>query len=109
MLKQSKVSDLTVYKDILVVLDRRKLRHGADSTASAVIRKYVEFALEADFALTYSNYNTTLHNCCIGIYSDIKADNNRVKSTEINLLDDIERELKKPHQRIIEEEIDYVY
>lgn len=99
MLKQSKVSDLTVYKDILVVLDRRKLRHGADSTASAVIRKYVEFALEADFALTYSNYNTTLHNCCIAIYSDIKADNNRVLSQQKLICLMILKESLKSHIR----------
>ena len=76
---QSKVSDLTVYKDILVVLDKREGRHGAESTARSVIRKYVEFELEADFAFTYSNYNTTYHNCCIAIYIDMKADNNRGK------------------------------
>lgn len=107
-MKTNRITDTEVYKDILNALDRRKTRQGADSTSAVVIRKYVKSAIEVGSPLSYSNYNTTLFNCMVGLDYSIRSDNGGfIKKTESNLLEDLERELKEPNQEVIEEEIDY--
>ena len=105
MMKTTRVTDIKVYQDILGTLDSRRKMLKYDSPASRVLRKYVKFLIEVGSPLSYSNYNTTLRNCLIEINQCIKSDNGYVKRKESNLLQDLERELKKPHQAIIEEEI----
>lgn len=107
MLKNNRTTDIEVYGDILEALNRRKTRQGAESTNAIVIRKYVQSAIEVDSPISYSNYNTTLRNCMIALNYAIRSDNEFIKKTESNLLVDLERELKKPYQQVIEEELDY--
>lgn len=107
MIKTKRVTDIEVYKDILSALDRRKTRQGVENTNAVVVRKYVKSAIEVGSPLSYSNYNTTLWNCMIALSYAIRTDNGFIKRTESNLLADLERELKKPYQVIIEEEITY--
>lgn len=107
MLKNNRITDIEVYGDILEALNRRKTRQGVESTNAVVIRKYVVSAIEAGNPLSYGNYNTTLRNCMIALNYAIRSDNEFIKKTEGNLLVDLERELKKPYQAIIEEEINY--
>lgn len=102
MMKTNRITDTEVYKDILNALDRRKTRQGADSTSAVVIRKYVKSAIEVGSPLSYSNYNTTLFNCMVGLDYSIRSDNGGfIKKTESNLLEDLERELKEPNQEVI--------
>lgn len=107
MLKNNRITDIEVYGDILEALNRRKTRQGVESTNAIIIRKYVQSAIEVDSPISYSNYNTTLRNCMIALNYSIRTDNGFIKRTESNLLVDLERELKKPYQCILEEELDY--
>ena len=107
MIKTNRVTDIEVYGDILEALNRRKTRQGVENTKAVVVRKYVKSAIEVGSPLSYGNYNTTLRNCIIALSYGIRSDNGFIKRTECNLLVDLERELKKPYQCILEEEITY--
>lgn len=108
MTKTTRVTDIAVYQDILNALDTGRKRLKYDSPESRVLRKYVEALLEAGSPLSYSNYNTALMNCLIEINQCIKNDNNGfVKPSEINLMDDIRRELGKVNQEVNYDEVSY--